>query len=155
MPRTTEVPAGWEVLESQSHPGNVYYRNVLSGATQWELPEAAPTVVRVRHILKKHTESRNPVSRARGGDPVKITRSKAEAKSEIESLIAQLTPGNFEKMATEHSDCSSARRGGDLGEFTTGKMQPSFEAASFALGVGKMSGVVESASGLHVILRIS
>lgn len=49
----------------------------------------------------------------------------------------------------------SAKRGGDLGPFTRGKMTPPFEAASFALKVGELSGLVESESGIHVILRIA
>jgi hypothetical protein len=42
---------------------------------------------------------------------------------------------------------------GDLGLFARGQMQPSFENAAFALAVGELSGVVESDSGLHLILR--
>lgn len=49
----------------------------------------------------------------------------------------------------------SAKRGGDLGSFTRGKMTPPFEAASFALKVGELSGLVESDSGIHVILRVA
>jgi NIMA-interacting peptidyl-prolyl cis-trans isomerase 1 len=44
---------------------------------------------------------------------------------------------------------------GDLGMFGHGAMQKSFEEASFALNVDEMSKVVDSDSGLHVILRIA
>ena len=56
-------------------------------------------------------------------------------------------------MAQTYSDCSSAKRGGDLGFFGRGQMQPSFENATFDLKVGEMSDIVESDSGIHVILR--
>jgi NIMA-interacting peptidyl-prolyl cis-trans isomerase 1 len=42
---------------------------------------------------------------------------------------------------------------GDLGLFSRGQMQPSFENAAFALAVGELSDIVESDSGLHLILR--
>jgi len=59
----------------------------------------------------------------------------------------------FEELASEVSDCSSAKRGGDLGKFGRGQMQRPFEEASFALKVGEMSGVVDTDSGVHIILR--
>ena len=59
----------------------------------------------------------------------------------------------FAEMAKEHSDCSSAQRGGDLGPFGRGQMQKPFEDASFALKVGQMSGIVDTDSGVHIILR--
>jgi len=34
------------------------------------------------------------------------------------------------------------------------KMQPAFEKASFALKVGQLSEIVETSSGVHVILRL-
>jgi NIMA-interacting peptidyl-prolyl cis-trans isomerase 1 len=34
-------------------------------------------------------------------------------------------------------------------------MQKSFEDASFALAVGEMSGIVDSDSGIHIILRVA
>ena len=59
----------------------------------------------------------------------------------------------FAQVAVEKSDCSSGTRGGDLGPFKRGMMQKSFEDASFALNVGEMSDIVDSDSGLHIILR--
>ena len=63
----------------------------------------------------------------------------------------------FTRYAEERSDCSSGkpRRGGDLGFFELGKMQPPFEKAAFALKAGEMSGFVDSPSGMHVIYRVA
>jgi NIMA-interacting peptidyl-prolyl cis-trans isomerase 1 len=59
----------------------------------------------------------------------------------------------FKKIAKEYSDCSSAKRGGDLGPFGRNQMQKPFEEASFALKTGQMSDIVDSDSGLHIIYR--
>ena len=59
----------------------------------------------------------------------------------------------FEDIASVESDCSSAKQGGDLGSFERGKMQKPFEDASFALKVGELSGIVDTDSGVHIILR--
>lgn len=60
----------------------------------------------------------------------------------------------FEDLATKYSDCSSARKGGDLGFFGRGAMQRPFEEASFLLQPGEMSSPVDTESGVHLILRI-
>ncbi len=51
------------------------------------------------------------------------------------------------------SDCSSAQNKGDLGVFGRGMMQKAFEDAAFALKVGELSGLVDTDSGIHIILR--
>lgn len=56
-------------------------------------------------------------------------------------------------LATNLSDCSSAKRGGDLGYFERGQMQKPFEDATFALQVGQLSEPVWTDSGVHLILR--
>lgn len=57
------------------------------------------------------------------------------------------------QLAQKYSDCSSAKRGGDLGPFGRGAMQKPFENAAFALNVGEMSDIIETDSGLHLIER--
>ena len=59
----------------------------------------------------------------------------------------------FTELASKFSDCSSAKRDGDLGPFGRGQMQKPFEDASFSLKVGEMSGIVETDSGVHIIKR--
>lgn len=59
------------------------------------------------------------------------------------------------ELALTESDCSSARKRGDLGYFGRGDMQKEFEDAAFALKKpGDISGIVETASGLHLIERL-
>lgn len=57
-------------------------------------------------------------------------------------------------LAETESDCTSARKRGDLGYFGRGDMQKEFEDAAFALQPGEMSGIVATASGLHLIERL-
>ena len=59
----------------------------------------------------------------------------------------------FAKYATERSDCGSFQQGGDLGAFGPGEMQKQFEDGTRATEVGKMSGIVVSDSGHHIIFR--
>lgn len=119
-----------------------------------------PAEVRVLHILKKHKDSRRPSS---WRQPV-ISQSLEEAKEEIQGLleILQEEEGNpeelratFEELARTESDCSSAKRGGDLGFFGRRKMQPGFEEASFGLQINQLTKeIVETSSGVHLIYRI-
>ena len=61
---------------------------------------------------------------------------------------------NLGDLAVTESDCSSARKRGDLGFFGRGEMQKEFEEAAFALKPGEVSQVVETASGVHLIQRL-
>ncbi len=121
--------------------------------------KSEPEKVRVLHILKKHNKSRRPAS----WRMPKITISKEEAIGELQELISILDEckedakelrATFEELAKTESDCSSAKRGGDVGFFGRRKMQPEFELASFGLAIGEMSGIVSTNSGVHVILRL-
>ena len=60
---------------------------------------------------------------------------------------------DFASLAEEYSeDPGSAAEGGNLGFFGRGMMVPPFEEAAFALELGEVSDVTESAFGLHIIL---
>ena len=62
-------------------------------------------------------------------------------------------PEKFGELASRHSDCSSHSNRGDLGWFQRGMMQKPFEEATYSLEVGQMSDVIETDSGVHIILR--
>jgi len=73
-------------------------------------------------------------------------------KAKLETIRKQLLDGaNFEDMARNASECPSASKGGDLGEFPRGKMPRSFETAAFSQKVGEIGKVVETTQGYHLI----
>lgn len=80
----------------------------------------------------------------------------AAKRHEIDSIHALLVAGaDFDDMAARESeDPGSARQGGRLPWFSTGRMVKAFEDASFALQDGQISDVVESEFGYHIIKRI-
>jgi len=84
-----------------------------------------------------------------------ITRSKSDAEKIIRDYEARIHRGEVSlgELALTESDCSSARKRGDLGYFGRGDMQKEFEDAAFALKPGQISGLVDTASGLHLIER--
>ncbi len=93
-----------------------------------------PERVHVRHIL--------------------IPTSAPDARTQAEALHQQLQQGaSFPELARTHSkDPGSARKDGDLGFITRGKMVAPFEEAAFALDQpGQLSAVVETRFGFHVI----
>ncbi len=84
--------------------------------------------------------------------------SPADAEKKIKELKAQLDAtaeadlaAKFAELAKANSDCPSGSRGGDLGFFTHGQMVKEFDEAAFALPVGKVSDIVKTTFGYHLI----
>lgn len=99
--------------------------------------------VRASHILIK------PKTDTAGADP---NEEKAEAKAKAEDLLKQIKEGaDFAELAKANSDCPSAAKGGDLNFFGKGQMVAPFEKAAFAMEIGKVSDIVETRFGYHII----
>lgn len=79
--------------------------------------------------------------------------SKAQKKTKIEGIKADIESNKitFADAAKQFSECPSAQQGGDLGNFQHGQMVAPFETAAFALEPGKISDVVETQFGYHII----
>ncbi|KAK5310851.1 peptidyl-prolyl cis-trans isomerase Pin1 [Exophiala xenobiotica] len=172
----TGLPLDWEVRHSSSK-NLPYYFNHKTHESRWELPEGAGIEtlkifmaqhhsgankrlgggasqegkIRAAHLLVKHSGSRRPSS----WKEEKITRLKDEATEMLRGYEQQIKSGqkSLGELAMSDSDDSSARKRGDLGFFGKGQMQKEFEDAAFALKPGEISGIVETASGEHLIER--
>ncbi|XP_065350880.1 putative peptidyl-prolyl cis-trans isomerase dodo [Cloeon dipterum] len=154
-----ELPEGWEKRVSRS-TGQAYFLNKYTKESQWDTPnepaqpaasDGGPGKVQCSHLLVKHNKSRRPSSWREAN----ITRTEDEALELVKGYREQIVSGKFTlaELAEKNSDCSSAKRGGDLGLFGRGAMQKPFENASFALKVGDLSEPVFTDSGVHIILR--
>lgn len=79
--------------------------------------------------------------------------AREETREEAEKVLAELEAGrDFSSLARAYSDDSlSARKGGDLGWFSRGRMVEPFEEAAFAAVTGEIVGPVESPFGYHVL----
>jgi peptidyl-prolyl cis-trans isomerase C len=98
-----------------------------------------PEQVRASHILIKVPED---------ADQAK----KDESLAAIQALKARIESGeDFAVLAMENSDCPSKAKGGDLGFFGREQMVKPFSDAAFALQPGRMSDVVETRFGYHLI----
>ena len=101
------------------------------------------TKVQASHILIP-CEAMAPTADQKAAlDKLKKIRADIEAKKVT-----------FEEAAAKHSSCPSKSKGGDLGEFTAGKMAPGFSIAAFALKPGEISPVVRTQFGFHIIKLI-
>lgn len=107
-----------------------------------------PELVKASHILIAPAPSDPNIDP--NTDP---NQAKAQAREKAEKLLKQIKSGtgDFAALAKEHSACSSAKKGGDLGFFPRGEMVPAFDKAAFSLKPGQVSDVVETRFGYHII----
>jgi peptidyl-prolyl cis-trans isomerase C len=85
---------------------------------------------------------------------VKASHILVSSLNEANTLKEQIqNADDFAAKARQHSKCPSGRNGGDLGNFSRGKMVKPFEDAAFALNVGDISEPVQTQFGYHLIMR--
>ncbi len=78
-----------------------------------------------------------------------------KTREEAEKLKKQLAGGaDFATLAKKHSLCSSAKKGGDLGEFSPGKMVKAFDDVVFRKSLLTVHGPVKTKFGFHLIETI-
>jgi peptidyl-prolyl cis-trans isomerase D len=80
-------------------------------------------------------------------------KAEADAQHRADDVLKQLqNGGNFEELAKKYSeDTGSANVGGSLGWIGKSQMGADFEKAADALPKGKISGVVKTLDGFHII----
>ncbi|MBJ6750770.1 peptidylprolyl isomerase [Geomonas anaerohicana] len=79
-------------------------------------------------------------------------RDKERARERAEVLLHRVREGeSFSILAQSHSDCPSRARGGDLGFFSRGELDPRLEQAIFALKPGEISDIVQTSYGFHIL----
>ena len=124
---------------------SLYFKEIVNSVvTESEMREFykhADKEVKARHILVKAPPNASPEDRGK-------------ARAKIDSLLVLIKDKghNFAIVAKEHSeDPMTARNNGDLGFFGWGVMADEFQKVAFALPPGKISDVVETEFGYHII----
>lgn len=75
-----------------------------------------------------------------------------KTKEEAEAIKAKIAKGeDFGQLAKKFSLCPSKKRGGDLGEFSQGKMVKAFDNVVFKKPILKVHGPVKTQFGYHLI----
>ncbi|AGH95199.1 peptidylprolyl isomerase [Pseudobdellovibrio exovorus] len=93
-----------------------------------------PAQVRASHIL------------------IAMAGNEAAALEKAKQALKRLEKESFEKVAAQVSeDPGSKVKNGDLGYFSKGQMVKEFEDAAFSLPVGKLSDIVKTQFGFHII----
>jgi len=96
--------------------------------------------IKVSHILIKLDENPGP-------------EEKEKAFKKAQEIRKEIVAGaDFAEMAKKHSECNSASGGGSLRYLNKGYMPEEFDKVAFTLEKDKVSDVVETKFGYHIIL---
>jgi Parvulin-like peptidyl-prolyl isomerase len=75
-----------------------------------------------------------------------------DSEEKAAAIAGEIKSGlSFEEAAAKYSSCPSKEQGGNLGQFTRGRMVPEFEEAAFNLNIGEISEPVKTQFGYHLI----
>lgn len=108
-----------------------YYTNTKG---EFETPEQ----IKASHILIRSTEGNADAD--------------ALAQAKMKNIIERLAKEDFAKVAGQVSeDPGSKAKNGDLGYFSRGRMVKEFEEVAFTTPVGKLSGLIKTPFGYHIL----
>ncbi len=75
-----------------------------------------------------------------------------KTQAEAEKIKRQLAAGaDFDRLAKKHSQCSSAKQGGNLGEFRPGQTVKAFDKVVFNKPILEIHGPIKTKFGFHLI----
>jgi peptidyl-prolyl cis-trans isomerase C len=100
-----------------------------------------PETRTARHILITVNPEFPENTRDAAFDRIKALAERLQAKSK-----------RFAQLARENSECPTAMQDGLLGDIKRGALYPELDAALFTLQEGKVSEVIESEIGFHILL---
>lgn len=84
----------------------------------------------------------------KGNDPA----AKEKVRADAEAIHVRLMNGeSFDQLCAEYSQGPEAASGGDVGFIERGIIHSEVEDAAFSLPLNKISGVIESSVGFHII----
>jgi peptidyl-prolyl cis-trans isomerase SurA len=153
---------GWTLGEYREFLRNEIRKNqIFQIYLQRRLAEARPVEV-TEEDLRQRFEQLSPQLQQRPRlltfrqvvvAPEANDSAKAVARTEAEALVDSIVAGrDFAELATAYSDdVGTASVGGDLGWFRRGQMVREFEDVAFAVPAGRVSRVVETVFGYHII----
>jgi peptidyl-prolyl cis-trans isomerase C len=88
-------------------------------------------------------------------DKIRCAHILVTKESVAKEVLDKLAKGeSFGKLAEQYSIDGTRKQGGDLGYFGHGMMVREFEKAAFELEKGKVSGIVKTQFGYHIIKRL-
>lgn len=110
------------------------------------LPEPAESTYAATHVLVSFAGAR--------GAPADVRRSREEALELARALYLRAEAGEpLEQLARCCSDDPTGRRGGTLGAYRVGTLEPAFERAVASVEERALAPLVETSWGFHVIRR--
>ncbi|WP_202708954.1 peptidylprolyl isomerase [Sporosalibacterium faouarense] len=85
-------------------------------------------------------------------ESVKASHILVDEEAKAKEITEEINNGlEFGEAAKKYSNCPSKEKGGDLGEFSKGKMVPEFEEAAFNMDTNTISEPVKTQFGYHII----
>jgi peptidyl-prolyl cis-trans isomerase D len=100
---------------------------------------ATPEQVQARHIIVQLPNNPSP-------------EQEQTARAKISQALSRIRAGeDFAKVAQEVSQDGAAKKGGELGFFGHGDMDPNFEKVAFSTPIGKVSDIFPTQFGYHIL----